>query len=67
MALCILMNRKSVLFIKMSMDHIQSNLIWIGFIIGQNYLKKSSLSEFGVENTGCHLKKCKLYCAYQDG
>jgi hypothetical protein len=36
---------------------LQSILILEPWLIGQTDLKKFSLSEFGIKNTGCYLKK----------
>jgi hypothetical protein len=49
-----IMNCKNVLFIKIEMALIQSILVLESWLTGQNGLKKFSLPEFGIKNTGCY-------------
>ena len=63
MVLCILMNRKNILFIKIEIVLIQSMLVLEPWLIGQYDLKTFSLPKFCIENISFHLNKCKLYCA----
>jgi hypothetical protein len=46
------MNCKNVLFIIIEMALIQSILVLESWLVGQNDLKKFSLSEYGSKNTG---------------